>query len=112
MNGPTVGPYGVNGRCGACPNVAFTIYHLSPTHGVTVALKTSFRLDVSGPTDGDIRTSPDWRTVTIYNLMNPATNPSGWSSKRYCLTGIAYEDCGPGPSTAPPNPRVVQWPKE
>jgi hypothetical protein len=112
MTGPTVGPYGLKGQCGSCPNVDFTIYHLSPANGVSIDFQTSFRLDIPGPTDGDIRVSSDWRTVTVYKLMDPARDPSGWSSERYCLSGTTYEDCGPGPSTAPPNPRIVKWPNQ
>jgi hypothetical protein len=115
-SGPTVGTYAPlgNGFCGACPTADLTIYHLSPATGITVAFQERLVLDGRDADDGDIQIAPDWRTVTVYRSASiPSANrkdeKEAWSSKRYCLSGVEYEECGDGPSTAPPSPRQIQW---
>ena len=115
-SGPTVGTYSPlgNGFCGACPTADLTIYHLSPATGITVAFQERLVLDGQHTADGDIQVAPDWRTVTVYRSAptSSADQKDGeevWSSKRYCLSGVEYEECGDGPSTPPPSPRQIQW---
>lgn len=110
-SGPTVGilsPFGA-GQCGSCTTVALTISYLSPETGITVAFDEQVVMDRIS--DVDIRTSPDWKTVTVYSAetdVSPGKNAKDqWSSKRYCLSGSRYEQCGGGPASAPPEPRQV-----
>jgi hypothetical protein len=115
-SGPTVGtlsPLG-SGQCGSCPTADLTIYHLSPATGITVAFQEQLVLDGQHTADGDIQVAPDWRTLTVYRSASTSSADQtvakeAWSSKRYCLSGVMYEECGDGPSTAPPSPRQIQW---
>ena len=87
------------GQCGACNTAEITIFRLSPAEGISVAL--SQRIVFDQIRDGDIRVSPDWQTVTLYQAgLNKA-----WTADRFCFNGKAYQACGSGPSTPPPEPR-------
>jgi len=107
--GPTFGtrsPLGT-GQCGAATTAEVAFYHLSPSQGVTVA----FRQVLSTCTGlHDIRISPDWQTITVYQAQfDVAAEKEVWSFKRYCLAETKYEVCGEGPA-AEQKTREIEWP--
>jgi hypothetical protein len=110
-SGPTLGtlsPLG-SGQCGACPTADLAIFHIGKATGITLAFSGGLVIG-NYLSDGDIRISSDWKTVTVYSERNSfdlGNDKEGWSSKRYCLTGIKYKECGSGPPGPPPEPRQV-----
>jgi hypothetical protein len=116
--GPTLGalsPLG-SGQCGSCETADFAIYHLNPSTGITVAFSEQLVMEPPDSADADIRVATDWQTVTVYRAEeviseDQKSSKEVWSSKRYCLSGATYRECGEGPSTAPPRPRQIQWGK-
>jgi hypothetical protein len=114
-SGPTMtsySPFG-SGRCGACPVASVQIYHLSRSTGITTAFTSGIRID--GPVDGseedgDIQVSPDWNTVTVFERKRRTEKLEWtWSSRKYCLSGRRYVECGAGPQGPPPEPRQVDF---
>jgi len=47
--------------------------------------------------DGDIRVSPDWKTITFYSNVGPLFGEDVRTFQNYCLTGSTYEACEAGP---------------
>jgi hypothetical protein len=112
-SGPTVGPWAAlgNGQCGNCDTARVSVFRLDPASGVTDVFRQEIRRD-DPSWDGDIQFSPDWRTITVYRFRSEDwQKPPRWSSQRYCLSATEYEECGKGPSAAPPAPRQVHWPQ-
>lgn len=107
------------------------IFHVNPTNGISLAYQGEFEVRFEPPPedsekddptsdhnillDADIQISPDWRTITEYRgtgyLDDREPHLLKWSSKRFCLNGAKYQECGAGPAGPPPHPRSYPGPE-
>ena len=118
-----------SGQCGACPEVGFHMYAISPEGRITTALEID--QDLSGnegvPSAADLMVSDDWSHVTLFldseDDGNPAKMKDTWQTREYCLNkdlharddvtalqhaqvheSYAYKACGTRQSVTPPTP--------
>jgi hypothetical protein len=109
-SGPILGSYSKfgSGQCGACATMRISVFRMAVDGSIARAFDSTVNLEQPFLAGFDIQLSPDWKTITIYR--NKEDSPETvWTFERYCLKDDKYEECGSGPSKAPPEPHQFIW---